>query len=556
MMGSPESERGRWVYEGPQHEVTLTRGYWLGETPVTQALWAALMGGNPSRFKGADRPVEQVGWEDCQALCAALNERVPGLFGRLPTEAEWERACRGGTLGATWVGDLPYDDGGMTRSSTLDAIAWYGGNSEGTTHPVGRKAPNPYGLYDMLGNVMEWCQDWRGPYQAMPAVDPVGPGTGMGRGGRGGAWGYDARGIRAACRSARARGSSYAYVGFRLAGGQESALQQGAGRSPRSGGEQEVSPRDAETPRVELSTRERWAAAEGRDASGRWAAFEMGRVRCRLRWIPSGTFMMGSPKWERGRLDWEGPQHEVTLTQGYWLGETPVSQALWEAVTGSNPSRFKGAERPVEQVNWEECVAFCASLNERVLGLFTRLPTEAEWERACRGGTTGAAWVGDLDYATDGMLHSRTLDAIAWYQGNSNGETHAVGGKAPNPYGLHDMLGNVYEWCQDWLGEYQAAPATDPGGPGTGTDRVIRGGTWASAARYVRAACRLAPAPSYRNASLGLRIAGGQLSALQQVVGRSLRSGEAQSRGAGRDTVEASTRDAATQQRNATRKKR
>ncbi len=290
----------------------------------------------------------------------------------------------------------------------------------------------------------------------------------------------------------------------------------------------------------------RWAVAWGEDRYGAFATFAVGEVEHRLRWIPPGTFVMGSPESERARFSREGPQHDVTLTRGYWLSETPVTQALWEVVTGANPSSFKGADRPVETVNWEDCEAFCASLNERVPGLFARLPTEAEWERACRGGTTGATWAGDLDYDDEGMTRSRTLDAIAWYGGNSGGETHPVGEKAANPYGLHDMLGNVLEWCQDWLGDYQAAPATDPVGPGSGTLRVLRGGAWDRGARSVRAAYRFADVPSGRDAYLGFRLAGGQESALQQGAGRTPRSGEAQARGAGRATVEASTRDAAT----------
>src|SRR5262249_19066826 len=128
--------------------VTLTRGFWLGETPATQAVWLAVMGENPSRFRGErpedlERPVEQVSWETCQVFLGRLNAQVAGFAARLPTEAEWERACRGGELS----GD----------AAQLDAIAWYRENSDRTTRPVGRKTPNRYGLYDMLGNVHEWC---------------------------------------------------------------------------------------------------------------------------------------------------------------------------------------------------------------------------------------------------------------------------------------------------------------------------------------------------------------------------------------------------------------
>ena len=230
MMGSPESELGRYDDEGPQHEVTLSHGYWLGETPVTQALWVAVMGENPSHFRGErpedlERPVEKVSWEDCQVFLERLNHRVGGLFARLPTEAEWERACRGGKMGATWVGELS----GKERAPELDAIAWYEGNSNAQTHPVGNKAANPYGLYDMLGNVGEWCADDASSglreYRARSETDPVATGQGLQRVFRGGSWRNPAKFVRAAFRVPLSRGHRGSITGFRLAGGQASALR-------------------------------------------------------------------------------------------------------------------------------------------------------------------------------------------------------------------------------------------------------------------------------------------------------------------------------------------
>ncbi|HEX2687950.1 MAG TPA: formylglycine-generating enzyme family protein [Kofleriaceae bacterium] len=216
-----------------------------------------------------------------------------------------------------------------------------------------------------------------------------------------------------------------------------------------------------------------WAVAWGEDKDRVFAAFVVGspgrQVEQRMRWIPPGAFLMGSPEDELGRFPNEGPQHTVMLTRGYWLGETPVTQALWAAVMGENPSRFRGEEpedleRPVEQVSWDDCQAFLERLNQQVVGLGARLPTEAEWERACRGGTEGATWVGELSRE----IRAPELDAIAWYGGNSDEETHPVGRKAPNPYGLYDLLGNVYEWCADATDEretlrsYTSAQAVDP----------------------------------------------------------------------------------------------
>ena len=254
-----------------------------------------------------------------------------------------------------------------------------------------------------------------------------------------------------------------------------------------------------------------WAVAWGENRYGAFAAFEVGptdgppeqRIEQRMRWIPAGTFRMGSPETERGRFDSERPQHDVTLIRGYWLGETPVTQALWVAVMGENPSRFRGErpedlQRPVEQVSWEGCQVFLDRLNAHVPGLAARLPTETEWERACRAGTTTATWVGELS----GEVDAPELDSIAWYHGNSGGETHPVGRKAPNPYGLHDILGNVWEWCA-------------PSEGSLGSLEFYRGGSWYDSAGRVRAALRGASPRDGSGGNLGFRMAGGQESALR-----------------------------------------
>ncbi|MBI3246246.1 MAG: formylglycine-generating enzyme family protein [Deltaproteobacteria bacterium] len=249
-----------------------------------------------------------------------------------------------------------------------------------------------------------------------------------------------------------------------------------------------------------------WAREIGRDTFGLWAAFEIAGVRQCLRWIPPGRFWMGSPEEEAGRYDDEGPRHEVQLTQGFWLFDTPCTQDLWQAVMGENPSRFKGKDwqaRPVEQVNWEDCQQFIATLNARWPKLALALPTEAEWEYACRAGTTTARYADDLD-------------VIAWYRENSGNETKPVKGKQPNAWGLYDMLGNVDEWCHDGLRNYAAPIGPDPLGPtNPGAFRVIRGGLWIWIARDVRSACRYAYRPGGRYGYLGFRCASsGQASRL------------------------------------------
>ena len=214
-MGAPTAELGREPNE-VQHDVTLTDGFYLAETEVTQAQWEAVMGTNPSHFSGCDDcPVEWVSWHDAVDYCNALSA-LEGLEPayevkcpyvnwdqsangyRLPTEAEWEYACRAGSTTAFY-------NGGITETQcsdpNLDQIGWYCGNSAWTTHEVGQKLPNAWGLYDMSGNVYEWCWDWRGDYPLGPVTDPVGPSSGNMRVMRGGSWGYTALQCRSAYRA-------------------------------------------------------------------------------------------------------------------------------------------------------------------------------------------------------------------------------------------------------------------------------------------------------------------------------------------------------------------
>jgi formylglycine-generating enzyme required for sulfatase activity len=233
-----------------------------------------------------------------------------------------------------------------------------------------------------------------------------------------------------------------------------------------------------------------WAARRGQDATGRFADIVVNGITQRLRWIPPGRFRMGSPAGELGRFDDEGPLHAVTLARGFWLFDTPCMQALWQAVMGSNPSKFQGADRPVEQVSFSDVGGFLERINALVPGLQLELPSEARWEYAARAGTTAATYNGDL--AEDEATQSRMLDPIAWWIGNSGGQTHPVGQKLANPWGLKDMLGNVWEWCADsWHDSYSGAPTDGSAWIGAGAaHRVIRGGSWRNEARYVRSASR------------------------------------------------------------------
>lgn len=252
---------------------------------------------------------------------------------------------------------------------------------------------------------------------------------------------------------------------------------------------------------------EDWATSWGQDECGVFVGFTIGGVEQRLRWVEPQTFTMGSPTDEFGRFEDEGPQRQVTLSRGFWVADTPVTQALWEAVMGDNPSKFSGDDaRPVESVSWDDCQSFVSKLNDKVPGLSARLPTEAEWECACRAGAMGATYGGDL-VGSDADL--ATLDAISWYSANSQRQTHPVGRKSPNAWGLHDTLGNVFEWCSDYWdssGYGSSAAVENPTGPTAGGFRVVRGGSWYGAAGGVRAACRGGYHPGYRVSFVGLRL--------------------------------------------------
>ncbi len=272
-----------------------------------------------------------------------------------------------------------------------------------------------------------------------------------------------------------------------------------------------------------------WAAEYGTDEFGPWANFAVtcadgAPVTQRMRWIAPGQFLMGSPEDEPGRWGDEGPQHEVRLSQGFWIFDTPVTQALWTAVMGDNPSEFNDPRRPVDTVSWDEATGFIKLLNGLVPGLDLGLPTEAQWEYACRAGTDTATYAGPMEIL--GQRNAPVLDGIAWYGGNSGVEfeldngydssdwaekqyehdpagTHPVGLKIPNAWGLYDMLGNVWEWCADNMRKYEAEAVTDPVGALDGAERALRGGSWYYGARYVRAARRYASARGYRRYGTG-----------------------------------------------------
>jgi formylglycine-generating enzyme required for sulfatase activity len=222
-------------------------------------------------------------------------------------------------------------------------------------------------------------------------------------------------------------------------------------------------------------------------------------IGMQLKLIPAGEFLMGSPAGEEGSSGDEGPQHRVQITKPFYLGVHEVTQAQYESVMGKNPSLFKGSDLPVEQVSWDEAKEFCQKLSARENRTY-RLPTEAEWEYACRANTTTAYNFGN---------ETSQLGGSAWFDGNSDRKTHSVGAKRPNAWGLYDMHGNVWEWCEDWYdgGYYAKSPSEDPTGPATGSYRVYRGGCWGGSASRCRSARRYGVVPGFRFNFLGFRVA-------------------------------------------------
>ena len=425
--------------------------YYIGKYEVTQAQWEAVMGSNPSHFtgfEGDNRPVEDVSWEDIQEFIAKLNQKTGKTY-RLPTEAEWEYAARGGSKSKGYK---------YAGSNEIGEVAWYWdyGNRTTATHPIGQKQPNELGLYDMSGNVYEWCQDWYGAYSSGSQTNPTGPDSGSTRVLRSGGWGSDARGCRVSYRGDHDPSGRAINFGFRLV----------LGELPP--------PEEPEEDPLE--------------------ALEKSMV-----FVEGGTFRMGATS-EQGAdaYYYEKPVHSVTLSD-YYIGKYEVTQAQWEAVMGSNPSHFTGFEgdnRPVEWVSWEDIQKFIAKLNQKT-GKTYRLPTEAEWEYAARGGNKSQGY----KYAG-----SNEIGEVAWYKENSGNKTHPVGQKQPNELGLYDMTGNVWEWCQDWYGDYSSASRTDPTGPASGSSRVLRGGCWWYIAGYCRVSYRIHDYPSVRSGIFGFRL--------------------------------------------------
>ena len=505
-------------------QVTLSP-FAIGQTEVTQALWVAVMGSNPSYFNGdshpggLDNPVEQVSWDDCQEFIAKLNEMTGRTF-RLPSEAEWEFAARGGNYSHGYK---------FAGSNDKDEVAWHRNNSGHRTHSVAELLPNELGLYDMSGNVEEYCQDgWGNNYFCTnPLTNPIMPSTDGDHVSCGGSWNYAGSLVSSVPGS-----TAWPARGLRLAMGEP------VYDTPLSLSKAEVEINDGLYDVVTIAggsglyqvdcDNNEVLTISHKDTTIRLDAIEVGPATVTVRdlttgeqatvavtvnpsefviekftvddvkfamiKVDGGTFMMGAtPEQEDEAADDERPVHEVTLSS-YFIGQTDVTLGLWIAVTGYNPISHSIPEQkddprfPVIFVSWDDCQEFITKLNE-MTGRTFRMPTEAEWEFAARGGNYSHGY----KYAG-----SDNLDDVAWYEGNWNeNKNPIVRMKAPNELGLYDMSGFMWEWCQDWYGPYGSEPVVNPVGPESGTNRVIRGGSYLSA-YYCRVSCRNSNPPDER----------------------------------------------------------
>ena len=473
-MGSPANEAERDGNER-QFTVTISKPYYMGKYDVTQEQYKAVTGENPSEHKSNPKnPVDNVTWEDAQTFCNKLGQRI-GRKANLPTEAQWEYACRAGTTTPFYFGENI-----TAAQANYNGQAPYHGGAKGEFRakptPVGSFPPNAFGLYDMHGNVWQWCLDTIAEYPTGPQTDPEGPTNPTQHNIRGGSWANGAND----CRSAHRNGteSRHGHVGFRI------IMEAGTVADTKT---------PAAVPPVATPT-----------SVGKELVLDLGNgIKMELLPIPPGTFQMGSPPNERGRSG-EERAHQVTITKPFYMGKYPVTQEQYEAIVGSNPSSFKGPKNPVDTVSHSDAQSFCEKVNEQPqvkaklpAGFLVQLSTEAQWEYACRAGTKTSYYSGDTD---------ADLDNFAWFNLNGEHKTHPVGEKKPNAWGLYDMNGNVFCWCRDWMAPYPAGAQIDPQGPEKGNQYAIRSGSWYWESSWCRSAHRNQGESSLKGPDFGFRV--------------------------------------------------
>jgi formylglycine-generating enzyme required for sulfatase activity len=470
------SDRGE-DNEKPVHDVTINYSFAVGKFEVTQAQWRAVMGSNPSGFKGDARPVERVSWDDAKDFVRQLSAKTGQRY-RLLSEAEWEYVARAGTTTKYHWGNLFYG------SKTADG-------SE--TAPVGRYDPNAFGLYDVHGNVWEWTEDcYHDSYYGAPT-----DGSSWTSGGycghrvlRGGSWDDGPRYLRAAIRYKSGTGLRGIFNGFRV------ARTLSSGRPGKRSKQLKPSP---PTQVVAVIPPKVMAPKPAKPAVGVYPeryrpgdTFKDCDDCPQMVMIPRGQFRMGDLSGHRD--DDERPVHDVRINYSFAVGKFEVTQAQWRAVMGDNPSRQEGDTLPVLNVSWHDAKEFVSRLSRKTDKSY-RLLSEAEWEYVARAGArTKYSWGNEID-ATKAAYGSASL-------------ARTVGSFAPNAFGLYDMHGNVWEWTEDcWNDDYSGAPTDGSVWKSGDCDRrVLRGGSWNEAPGLVRAAIRYGNSSGSRY-GFGFRIA-------------------------------------------------
>ena len=448
-MGAPKSDADAESNERPQAELSISKTVCMATTEVTQFQWLRVMNTKPwAHYRGVeadDLPAANMRFAEAIEFCARLSEMEGKLY-RLPTEAEWEYACRAGSNTLYGFGD---------RADRIDEFAWWGANSADRAHEVGSKKPNAYGLYDMLGNVSEYCQ-------FVDLEAPGNPHVGKGT-------------LKPAVR----RGNSFE-------ADHETKLRCSFRETfyttnDESGGFRVL----LELPEQGLT--EQKAVMSVPNSIG------MNMVS-----VKAGSFNRGADRStdNLGEVaDDEMPVRRINIRNDFFIGETEVTQRQWTAIMQSSPwssdinprPQLVGAEFPAVFISWEEATEFCRRLSKRERRVY-RLPTEAEWEYCCRGGNESVYSYGD---------DSAVLSLYAWYSRNSKAELNAVKSRKPNPFGLFDCHGNVSEWCSDWYDKkyYEYGPADDPKGPERQSPsrlgHVIHGGSSLDEPKWLRSSCRL-----------------------------------------------------------------
>ena len=472
------------------HRAILTKDFYIGRTEVTQAQWRGVMGSNPSNFKGNDLPVEKVTWNEAMEFCGKLNStgKAPnGWKFSLPTETQWEFAARGGNKSKGYK---------YSGSDDVGEVAWYHDNSGSKTHPVAQKKANELGLYDMSGNVLEWClDDWNGDSSKLTTEFTRGNDQWYSsRVLRGGGWFYGAGSCRSGYRFHHDPGDRIIWLGFRVA----LVPADGYG-SDREASPANAMPQEQKTEQTIVSSGETQQQQTQKRPADRTISLS-GGVKLDLMKVAAGTFTMSS---KDGQNYSNEVSHRASLTKDFYIGQTEVTQAQWKAVMGNNPSNVKGNDLPVTSVSWNDAMSFCEKLNgmgKAPSGWKFTLPTETQWEYAARGGNKSKG------YKYSG---SDNADEVAWHTGNSGGKAHPAGLKTTNELGLYDMSGNVWEWClDDWNDDSSKLSAEFTRGNVQGrTNRANRGGSWFNGARDARSAGRNSYSPDRRADGLGFRVA-------------------------------------------------